>query len=108
MLNSRTGRIASVAAAVLATVALGAGTANAVFYSDYTTAANIRSTPYTSGTIYGVGYPGHGTNDWCWTLGTSVNGLAAWDDSTDRATGVRGYVSENYIANAYTGQTTHC
>ncbi|MBD0675944.1 hypothetical protein [Streptomyces sp. CBMA156] len=109
MFKTRTGRITSAAVAATAALALGSGVASAtVFVSDYTTGTNIRATQYTNSAINGVGYPGHGTNDWCWVHGTSVNGSDLWDSNTDRATGVWGYSAEQYISGAYLGQTTPC
>ncbi|MFE7588678.1 hypothetical protein ACFU6K_04695 [Kitasatospora sp. NPDC057512] len=108
MLKNRMGRVATVAAAAVAALTLGTGAANALYVSDYTTAANIRSGPYTSNSINGIGYPGHGTNDWCWTPGSTVNGYFAWDSNTDRKTGVWGYTFEDYISGAYANQQTKC
>lgn len=109
MLKSRAGRVASVAVAATAALALSAGSASALYVSDYNTAANIRQTQWTNSAINGVGYPGHGTNSWCWVHGSSVGtGNDVWDSNTDRATGVWGYTYESYIAGAYTGQTTVC
>ncbi|MEU1288733.1 hypothetical protein [Kitasatospora sp. NPDC005856] len=108
MLRNRVGRMVSVAVAATAALTLGTGVANALYVSDYTTAANIRNTPYTNGVINGVGYPGHGTNDWCFTLGSTVNNYAAWDSNTDKATGKWGYTFEDYIAGAQANQWTRC
>ncbi|MFF2121116.1 MULTISPECIES: hypothetical protein [Streptomycetaceae] len=108
MLKNRMGRVATVAAAAVAALTLGTGAANALYVSDYTTAANIRSGPYTNSSINGIGYPGHGTNDWCFTNGSTVNGWSYWDSNTDRNTGVWGYTHEDYISGARTGQTTRC
>ncbi|MFD4660172.1 hypothetical protein ACFWP2_31635 [Kitasatospora sp. NPDC058444] len=108
MLKNRVGRLVAVAAAATAALTLGTGVANALYVSDYTTAANIRSGPYTSYTSKGLGYPGHGTNDWCWTLGSTVNGYNVWDSNTDRQTGVWGYTHEDYISGAYENQQTKC
>ncbi|MFE4513256.1 hypothetical protein ACFRMQ_03515 [Kitasatospora sp. NPDC056783] len=108
MLKSRVSRVASVAVAAVATLTLGTGAANALYVTDYTTAANIRGAADTGATINGVGYPGHGTNDWCWTPGSAVNGYYAWDSNTDRSTNVWGYTHEDYIAGARANQLTHC
>lgn len=104
---TRSRRGLTVAFATAVALSLGTGAASAgTFDTDYTTAANIRSGPTTSDTIYGVGYPGQGARDYCFTMGTYVNGNPYWDSNTDLATGISGYTSEEYLANK--SQLTVC
>ncbi|MCP2260155.1 hypothetical protein LX15_003868 [Streptoalloteichus tenebrarius] len=67
-----------------------------------TEAANIRATPYLSGTIVGVAYPDHCLD---WTSsgeGDRVNvpgrcSMYTWAFVTDTNTGVQGYINMCYI-----------
>ncbi|MCX4745061.1 hypothetical protein OG455_05900 [Kitasatospora sp. NBC_01287] len=108
MIKSRSLRAVAVATAAASVLVLGAGVASAgTFSNDYSTAANIRSGPTTSYGVLGVGYPGQGNTDYCFTnQGTGVNGDYAWDKNRDSATGVTGWTSEEYLTSH--AQETNC
>jgi uncharacterized protein YraI len=57
----------------------------------------IRTGPYTTRTVVGLGYRGQGARLFCITRGTTINGNPWWEYHRNRTTGVTGYSSDYYM-----------
>ena len=103
-----------VAAAVAAVPLLAAGTAGAAvgmasvagadIFGDYDgSGVAIRTGPRLNATVVGRGSSGQGVQSHCWKYGdyVTIPGSSArtnaWDDHTNRTTGVRGFSSVAYL-----------
>lgn len=89
---------ASVEAAPFAAAPPGGSVGVLYVSGDYrVSGVNIRTCPYTSCTIVGLGYPGQGARIDCFRTGTDVNGNNLWLHHRNVTTGVLGYSADYYM-----------